>query len=53
MFISSIYGQVPAPTMVDYNSSKAALNMMAKIIAKEEGSKYVSLSLLKIPLIIY
>jgi len=39
LFNSSIGGSVPFPNAVDYNTSKAAMNMMAKIIAKEEGPK--------------
>jgi len=39
IFISSIMATVPTENCVDYNTSKAAINMMAKIIAKEEGPK--------------
>jgi len=37
LFISSIYGSSPVAYAIDYNTSKAAMKMMASIIAKEEG----------------
>jgi len=41
IFTASIFGTKSIlPNMLDYNVSKAALKMMVKIIAKEEGNKY-------------
>jgi len=41
IFTTSIAGTMPFENMIEYCMSKAALKMMAKIIAKEEGNKYV------------
>jgi len=35
LFTASIYGTAIVENIVDYNTSKAAMKMMAKIIAKE------------------
>jgi len=40
IFISSVFATKIIENSIDYNMSKAAMNMMAKIIAKEEGEKY-------------
>jgi len=39
IFTTSIWATQVVENCIDYNMSKAALKMMAKIIAKEEGSK--------------
>jgi len=39
VFTSSMMGTQPWENLIDYCMSKAAMKMMAKIIAKEEGKK--------------